>query len=121
MWDEADGIARVWWESWLARNVTIVGDKFPGFRQSIVLAALKAGANPEHVKQALVACGDPFPPLLKFQHELIAIQDPDSAQARTSRRGSPANVYHDPDKTDEERDRISGLFEGVSVNGEVIQ
>lgn len=124
LFDAADSIARTWWDSWVkpapaGKGVSIVGNRFPGFRKSIVLAALQAGADAEHVKRALIACGDPFPPIVKFQRELTAAQTGQQAGAG-KRPGRPGNAWHDPGQTDEERGRLDDLFSGVSIDGEVI-
>lgn len=69
LFDTADAIARRWWEYRKQRG-PIIGSRFPGFRDSIVLASLRGGATERQVKDALVACGETFPSVSRFERAL---------------------------------------------------
>jgi hypothetical protein len=120
LWDQADEIARWWWDGWRRQNVTIVGDKFPGFRNSIVLAALKRGATGQDVRQALRNCGDIFPALVTFQRALAAIQTGrDRPGHRQVHRPGADQVHRDPNMPEAERARRAALFEQGGAGGKV--
>jgi hypothetical protein len=115
-WEAADKIARWWWGRWQNQGVAIIGDKFPGFRKSIVLAALEAGAAPTAVQDALRACNEVFPNVAKFQAALAAAATGESPGPWRG-RGQPSNLIRQPAMDPAEQARVTGMFSGVSVAG----
>lgn len=69
LFDQAQKIAVWWWELCKHRG-PIVGTKFPGLRDNIILAALQGGATPQEVQSTLQALGDVFPSVQNFQRIL---------------------------------------------------
>jgi hypothetical protein len=114
----ADEIARGWWDYWRQQEIPVVGG-FVGFRKSIVLAALDAGATAEQVQQALRACNVPFPSRGAFQAAVTAAASGRLPAARRPAAGrpQPANVHHDTDMPPAERARLASLFDGTRIRG----
>jgi hypothetical protein len=69
LFDTATAIAARWWE-YRKQHGPVVGNRFPGFRDNIVLAALRGGATEQQVKDALRACGETFPSVSRFEQVL---------------------------------------------------
>jgi hypothetical protein len=78
LFDTAAVIAARWWEYRKRQGPVVSSNRFPGFRDSIVLASLRGGATEQQVKDALVACGETFPSVSRFERAL---------------RGEPANGH----------------------------
>jgi helix-turn-helix protein len=78
LFDTAAIIAARWWEYRKRQGPVVSSNRFPGFRDSIVLASLRGGATEQQVKDALVACGETFPSVSRFERAL---------------RGEPANGH----------------------------
>lgn len=121
MFDLATEIAGPWWESFGRNNVSIVGKNvtFPALRDSIVLQALQAGAQPDHIKQALKTCRVPLPSINSFQRALADAQTGTNPGPEYGRGGTPRNVLRS-EITDEERGRRAQPFTDVTYRGQVI-
>ena len=81
LFDKAADIAARWWEHRKQGGV-VVGNRFVGLRDSIVLAALRSGATVRQVENALVACNETFPSARKFEQALRGDLNSASGRAR---------------------------------------
>ena len=114
--DLADRIAREWWERCQADGPVLGpdpdqsrrGSPFVGLRQSIIYAALEAGATEAEIKYALLDCNVSFPARGRFEEALRARR---RGRPDGPRRGTPANVYRDP-RTADEQAALSTAFDG---------
>jgi hypothetical protein len=88
LFDSAAAIAARWWE-YRKQHGPVVGNRFPGFRDNIVLAALRGGATEQQVKDALVACGETFPSVGRFEQVL-------RGESRFPRSGNGHAPYTNP-------------------------
>jgi hypothetical protein len=123
IFDEADRITTGWWDYLKRQGVTVMDSRqFLGCRESIVERALTRGATADQVKKALAVCGIPFPPVATFERALVAVQTGRGGGQPGQRNGGrPSNAWVDPDATQEERDRLAGLWEGVSIMGRKVE
>jgi Helix-turn-helix domain len=66
LFEQASDIANRWWKHRKEGGV-IVGDRFVGLRDGVILAALRGGATVRQVENALVACDTTFPSAKQFE------------------------------------------------------